>query len=169
MHLEENCGKKGSCMKPLFRCEKFKLLKVIGEQVVQVVSDTFDCLECPAKEILDITIDVVDMVDHPFVDKVVKQGIIRKKVLYCDTAGVARCQIFNIRFTATADIPGVDPNLELDIQNKVLSSAVDFKLIDKHTLMEKIVLDIRIKASTWVQEKIRVCNSNVVNCIQVGR
>ena len=169
MDFEKNCEAKVDGRGLLVRCEKFKLLKVIGEKVVQVVSDTIDCLDCPAKEIIDITFKVVEMVDHPFVDKVVKQGIIRKKVLYCDTAGVVRCQIFNIPFTATADIPGVNPDLELDIQNKILASDLDFRLIDQHTLMEKIVLDIRIKVSNWVQEKIRVCNSNVISVVQVGR
>lgn len=155
--------------KPLFSCEKFKVLKVIGEKVVQVVSDTVDQLDFPAWEILDVEISLGKTTDHAFTDKVVKQGCICKKVVYCDTEGIVRCQIIEIPFTAVAEIPGVDPELDLEIQNKLILAEVDFELIDPTTLSEKVVIDIEIKVSTFVQRKLRVCNTNILSHQQISR
>ena len=95
----------------LFSCEKFKLLKVIGEEVVQVVSDTVDQLDFPACEILDVSFELLNTTDHAFTNKVVKQGTIQKRIQYCDTWGTVRCQVIEIPFTAVAEIPGVDLEL----------------------------------------------------------
>lgn len=147
---------------PPFVCEKFKLLKVIGEEVVQVVSDTVDELDCPAREILEFNFELLNTTDHAFTDKVVKQGVIRKRVLYCDVEGTTRCQFIDIPFTAVAEIPGVDPELELEFQNKLVLAETDYTLLDPQTLSEKVVFEIMIKVSYYVQRKLQVCNTNVI-------
>ncbi len=159
----KNCKK----IQPLFSCEKFKLLKVIGEKTVQVVSDTVDQLDFPAAEIIEVDFELIKTTDHAFTDKVVKQGIIRKRIIYCDTDGIMRCQFVEIPFTAVAEIPGVDPELELEFQNKLILAETDYDLIDPQTLSEKVVFEIKIKVSTYVQRLLRVCNTNVISHMQV--
>ncbi len=154
---------------PLFRREKFKLLKVIGEEVIQVVSDSTDRLDFPAKDIIKVTFELGCTTDHAFKNKIVKQGIIHKKVLYCDTSGIVRCQIFDIPFTAPAEIPGVDPCLELEFQEKLILAETDYLMLDCQTVNAKVVFEIKIKVSTWVQEYLQVCNSNIVSHLQICR
>lgn len=154
---------------PAFSCEQFKLLKVIGEKIVQVVSDTVDTLDYPAERILEIDFDLCQTTDHAFTDKVIKQGIIRKRVIYCGCDGIVRCQNIEIPFTAVAEIPGVDPSLELEFQNFLVLKETDYTLLDANTLSEKIVFEIKIKVSTWVQRKLKVCNSNIIKQIQISR
>ncbi|MCK4257608.1 MAG: DUF3794 domain-containing protein [Halanaerobiales bacterium] len=156
-------------IQPLFSCEKFKLLKVIGEETVQVVSDTVDALERPAREIIEIDFELVDTTDHAFTDKVVKQGIICKRIIYCDTDGDVRCQFVRIPFTAVAEIPGVDPKFELEFQNKLILAETDYDLIDPNTLAEKVVFEIKIKVSKYVQRQLKVCNTNVLSHNQICR
>lgn len=163
-------GKCGcQCERQVDYCEEFKLLKVIGEKVVQVVSDSVDHLDCPAAEIIKIDFELAKTTDHAFTDKVVKQGVIHKKVVYCDTSGVVRCQTFEIPFTAVAEIPGVDPYCELEFQSKLILKEIDYELLCHDTLSEKVVFEVKITASTWVHRRLKPCYGNILNHIQVCR
>ena len=155
--------KRNQKKKTLFSCEKFKVLKVIGEEVVQVVSDSIDELDFPAQEVLNVDFELINTEDHIFTDKIVKQGTIRKRIEYCDIDGIIRCEFVDIPFTATAEIDDVDPDLELEIQNELILAETDFNLINPTTLNEKVVFEIKIKVSTWVQKKLKVCNTNIVS------
>lgn len=157
------------CSKNADFCDEFKLLKVIGEKTVQIVSDSVDQLDYPAEEILKIDFELANTTDHAFTDKVVKQGFIHKKVIYCDKEGVVRCQTFAIPFTAVAEIPGVDPDKELEFQNKLILAETDFELICPTTLKEKVVFEIKIIVSTWVLRRLKVCHGNVLSHTQVCR
>lgn len=159
--------KKKKCRKPLFSCEEFKLLKVIGEEIVQVVDETIDELDFPVAEVLDVEFELNNVTDHAFKDKVVKQGTICKRVVYCDTSGVVRCNFFEIPFEAVAEIPGVDPKLELEFQNKLVNAETDFEKINDQTILQKVVFDIKIKVSHFVQRKLKVCNTNVISHKQI--
>ena len=149
----------------LFSCEEFKILKVIGEDVEQVVSEKKICLDTCAREIINITFDLVDIRESVFTNKIVEQGIIRLKIIFCSLAGDVRCQFAKIPFTVVSEIPGVDPDEELEIQNTVLLTETDYKLIDPEKLIVKTVFEILIKASKFVQRKLKVCNTNVL-CVQ---
>ncbi len=140
---------------------------MIGEETVQVVSSSEDVLDYKAKEILDVDFKLKDVTDHLFTDKVVKQGKIKKKIVYIDKEGLIQCEYFETPFTVTAEIKGVKPELELDIQNKIVLSEIDFHLTRSHIVDIQIVFDIRIKASKWVQRRLSVCNTNIINIHQV--
>ncbi|SJZ38578.1 DUF3794 domain-containing protein [Selenihalanaerobacter shriftii] len=153
---------------PLFSCENFKVLKVIGEEVVQVVTSSVDQVDLPAgvqgiQEIIAIDFELINVTDRIFTDKIVKQGTIRKRVQFCDTNGVNRCEFFDIPFTTTAEITGVDPELELEIQNELVLAETDFNLIDPQTIEEQLVFEIKITVSTWTQQRLRICNTNIIS------
>lgn len=172
MLLDRSLNWKNDCIdekRPLFSCEKFTGLKIIGSKIVQVVSNTVDQLDFPAKEILSIDISLGLTSDHAFTNKVVKQGSFLKKISYCDECGNVRCQIFETPFTAVAEIPGVDPKMDLEIQNKLILAETDHHLFDPKTLREIVVLDIEIKVSALVQRKFRVCNSHILSLQQISR
>ncbi len=157
--------------KPLFGCEKFKLLKVIGEKTVQVVNSIEEDLELLGHkdkviDIIDIKIKLGEVSDFVFKDKVVKQGNLVLQILFCEDDNDVECVFVKVPFEAVAEIPGVDPKLELDIQNKLVSAEADFEL-DKGAVIIKVAADILIKVSTFVQRKLKVCNTSVISHKQV--
>lgn len=149
--------------KPLFRCEEFKLLGVIGEDRVQVVSTTKDILKFPAIAILEIDAALLNVTDHIFTDKVLKQGLIQKRIQYASRCSIKRCQLIEVPFSATAHIPGVDRDLEIETQNRLVLVETDYQLLDPYTLEVKVILEINVKASTYVQRKLKVCTTNVIS------
>lgn len=149
--------------KPLFSCEECKVLCVVGEDTAQIVSTTRDILMFPAHTILKIDVDLLHVTDHIFTDKIVKQGILQKQIQYCSSCSIKRCQLVEVPFVVTAHIPGVEHREDLDIQNKILLIETDEQLLDPYTIEIKAVIDIQVKASRYVQKRIKVCHTNVIN------
>lgn len=154
---------KKEAKKPLFGCEEFKVLRVVGEDTAQIVSATKDILLFPAQAILSVTIDLLHVTDHVFTNKIVKQGIIQKQIQYCSRCSIKRCQLVEVPFTATAHIQGVKQGQELDIQNRILLAETDYQLFEPYTVEVKAVIEIQVKASEYAQRRLRVCHTNVIS------
>lgn len=134
--------------------ERVKVLKVVGEAVGQVVVE--GSISINAVKIDRIIASVIDVTDHVFKDKVVKQGTIHKQIFYVDPCGIVREVGENIPFMLTVDIPGVERTPFTEVQNHVLDIDTDFVLTPasecKHgTLMQKVVSHILVKVSEWTQ------------------
>jgi hypothetical protein len=137
------------------KTERIKVLRVIGEQIAQIVLE--NTIEINAVKIDKINAEIRETVDHVFKNKVVKQGIIHKQIFYVDPTGIVRHLAEDLPFMVTVDIPGVDPdNGFLDVQNHHLDIATDFSLFPatngtSGTLTQKVVAHVLIKASEWSQ------------------
>lgn len=147
--------------------ERLKVLKVIGEEVAQVVVES----EVPinAVKIDRIEASLGNVEDHVFENKVVKQGVIHKQIFYVDPNNFLRHLAEDIPFMVTVEIPGVAPNDFIEVQNHLIDIDTDFQLVprqvddDKHDhdpdhdhepiaiLRQKIVARILVKVSEWKQ------------------
>jgi hypothetical protein len=137
------------------KTERVKVLRVIGEQIAQIVVE--GSLSINAIKIDRIHAEIREAEDHIFINKVVKQGIIHKQIFYVDLEGIVRHTTEDLPFMVSVDIPGVDPNNGfLDVQNHQLDIATDFSLVPATvgsigTLTQKVVAHVLIKASEWTQ------------------
>jgi hypothetical protein len=135
--------------------ERIKVLKVIGEEIAQVVVE--GSISINAIKIDRINAELREVTDHIFKNKVVKQGLIHKQIFYVDPTGIVRHTTEEIPFMVSVDINGVDPkNPFIEVQNHLLDIATDFTLIPATTvipgtLTQKVVAHILIKASEWTQ------------------
>jgi len=134
--------------------EKIKVLKVIGERIGQVLVEGSTPIN--AVKIDKIVAELKDVTDHVFKNKVVIQGTIHKQVFFVDPDGIVREIEENIPFMLTVDIPGVERTPFTDVQNHLINIDTDFVLTpatgaEQGTLMQKVVADILVKVSEWVQ------------------
>lgn len=148
------------------KTERVKVLRVIGEQVAQVVVE--GSIPINAIKIDRINAELRDVTDHLFKNKVVKQGTIHKQIFFVDPEGIVRHTTEDIPFMVSVDIPGFCPNSFTEVQNHLLDIATDFTLtpattspiscndgtnagVVAGTLMQKVVAHILIKVSEWTQ------------------
>ena len=122
------CCQPSSNQLVILTTERLKVLKVIGENIGQMVVE--NTAEINAVKIDRIIASVKDVTDHVFTNKIVKQGIIHKQVFYVDPTGIVREVNENVPFMLAVDIAGVErENQFLDIENTVLNIETDFELI----------------------------------------
>lgn len=145
----------GSCFSgPNMGIERIKTLKVIGENVAQIVVEN----EIPLRAIKIIKIDATlgRTEDHVFKDKVVKQGTIIKQVFFVDPDNFVRHHHEEIPFMVTVDIPGVKPDEDLEVQNHLIDIDTDSHLRhcepnEPPILKQKVVAHVLVKVSKWAQ------------------
>lgn len=143
--------------------ERIKVLKVIGEDVAQVVVE--GQIPINAIKIVKILATLKNVETEVFENKVVVQGVIHKQVFYVDPDNFVRHTPEDIPFTTHVDIPGVCPNPFEDVQVHLLDIDTNFHLEppkkfdweDKKgrdnlaTLQQKVVAHILVKVSKWTQ------------------
>ena len=137
------------------KTERLKVLKVIGEAVAQVVVESETKLK--AKKIEKIEAKLGPVTDHVFKDKVVKQGVILKQIIFVDPHDFLRHAKEEVPFMTSVTIPGLKPGDDIDIQNHLLNIDTDFQLepaaddSKEGKLLQKVVAHILIKAAQWRQ------------------
>lgn len=138
--------------KPVF--EKIKTLKVIGQEVGQLVVENSTCIN--AIKIDRVKAFLLESHDHLFCNKVVKQGTIRKEVFYVNPENRVRFLTEDIPFMLTFDIPGFKPNPFSEIQTHLLDIDVDYILSPSKKcipgcLKQIVVAHILVVVSEWTQ------------------
>ncbi len=137
------------------KTERLKALKVIGEQVAQVVVES----EIPIKAIKIERIDAKlgPVTEHVFKNKVVLQGVILKQIIFVDPGNFLRHTKEEIPFMTSVTIPGLKPDDDIEIQTHLLDLDTDFHLEESADssksgrLRQKIVAHILVKAAQWRQ------------------
>lgn len=137
------------------KTERLKVLKVIGEQVAQIVLEN----EIPIKAIKVERIDAKlgPITEHVFKNKVVLQGVILKQIIFVDPDNFLRHAAEEVPFMTSVTIPGLKPDEDIEIQTHLLDLDTDFHLeasADRSKsgrLRQKIVAHILVKASQWRQ------------------
>jgi len=137
------------------KTERLKVLKVIGEQVAQVVEES----EVPIKAIKVERIDAKlgPVTEHVFANKVVLQGVILKQIIFVDPGNFLRHTAEEVPFMTGVTIPGLKPGDDVEIQTHVLDLDTDFHLepscdsSKSGRLRQKIVAHILVKAAQWRQ------------------
>lgn len=134
--------------------ERVKVLRVIGEEIVQVVEEA--TVAVPVGSIKIDKLHAVlqgEMVDHIFKNKIVKQGTFNVNVFFVGPDNIVHHTNVLVPFMAVADIMGVCPdNMFLHIQNHVLDVDTDYTWNEATgEVIIKLVAHILIKATEWVQ------------------
>ncbi len=137
--------------------ERIKVLKVIGEAVGELALENTICIN--AIKVINIDAEIKHLTDHVFCNKVVKQGIVHKQVLYVDPEGVVREVQENVPFMLAVDIPGVKKTPFTEVQNYVLDIDTDFILKpacgkESGILDQKVIAHILVKVSEWTDMDI---------------
>jgi hypothetical protein len=161
------------------KTERIKTLKVVGEEVGQLVVEKQ--IPICAVKIDRIHAELGKFTDHLFKDKVVKQGSIRKEIFFVDPHGVLRFITEEIPFMLTIDIPGFEPDSFTEVQTHLLDINTDFRLIPAAhcrpgCLKQIVVAHILVIVSEWVQldvvtgvelfPQISMPNSKSVFCVK---
>ena len=157
-----------------------KTLRVIGEETMQVVEGTTINLDHPATAIADIQLEIRDLTDHIFRNKVIKQGVMYINLIYKGANGCMHHKSAEIPFEEEVEIGGLVPGIKkngyvkvpvqnpeatLDIQNYIMAINSDAKPvayregshckdITKSAFTEvliKVVAEIFVKVSRWEQ------------------
>lgn len=136
------------------KTERIKALRVVGEQIGQLVLENSTCLN--AVKIDRVSAQLLNSIDHLFPNKVVKQGTIRVEIFYVNPDGILRFLADDVPFMLPVDIPGFVPNPFSEVQNHLLDIDVNYRLSPaKHCLpgclKQTIVAHILVKASEWTQ------------------
>lgn len=137
--------------------ELLKVLRVIGEEVVQIVEEA--TVTIPVGSIKIDKIHAVlqgETVDHVFKNKIVKQGTFNVNIFYVGADNIVHHTNTLVPFMAVADIPGVCPdNIYLHIQNHVLDIDTDYTWNESTgELIIKLVAHILIKVTEWTQLEV---------------
>jgi len=143
-----------------------KALRVIGEEIMQITEGTTIDLTNTPDSIIDVQLSVINVTDHIFRDKVVKQGDIHINVIYKGTDGTVYHDSTNVSFEEEVEIGGLVPGINvngqvrvpvqdaeattLDVQNFVLELDSDF-ILSNSTITVKALARILVKVSRWEQ------------------
>lgn len=135
--------------------ERVKVLKVIGEQVGQLVVESK--LSLDALKIDRVEAELLEMTDYLFAGKVVKHGTVRAQIYYINPDHALKCSSADIPFMLAVDIPGLTPNRFTETQNHVLDVTPDYAMLsqperDNSRILElKVVAHILVIVSEWIQ------------------
>lgn len=126
---------------------RIKAERVVGEKVVQIV-EAADVPLPDAIKVDRVVASLVNVTDHVFPNKVVKQGFIHKQIFWVDADNFVRHTGVDIPFVIAADISGTQPGHI--VENFLQDLFVDFKLCNG-VLLEKVVAHVLIKVASLEQ------------------
>jgi len=139
-----------------------KALRVIGEEIMQITEPVTIDLDVTPVSIVDIQLSVINVTDHIFRDKVVKQGDIHVNVIYKGADGIVHHNSDNVPFEEEVEIGGLVPGIKfngqvrvpvqdpvettIDVENFVLELDSDF-IVNNSTITVKVLARILVKVS----------------------
>lgn len=155
-----------------------KTLRVIGEEVMQITEGSTVTLTNPADSIINVELSVINVTEHIFRDKVVKQGDIHANIIYKGTDGTVYHDSANLPFEEEVEIGGLvsgikfngrvrvpvqDPEATtLDVENFVLELDSDVTLTAPTTVTLKVLARILVKVSRVEQMDVFTNGQNGV-------
>lgn len=142
-----------------------KIPFVIGENTKQdlIVNDIL--LEVPAIKVKEINASLRNLKTVVIRDKVVLQGILHKQIFYVDTNNIERHQAENIPFSNFIDIPGAEPEHQVDF-NPVIEGVI-FELRPGNILHQKAAIQYFIKVTEPQQVNITPGNGPLIKVEEV--
>jgi hypothetical protein len=137
--------------------EKFKVLRVIGEDLGQIVAEKLIKIE--AIKIDHVNAELREVRDVIFKGKVVKEGLLHVQVFYVNLQDAVLHTACDIPFTLIAPIPNLEPNSFIEVQNHVLDITPNFHIsyvssCGRAEVEIKVVAHILTKVSEWVQRDL---------------
>jgi len=147
-----------------YTIERFKLLRVIGDKIAQIVESATVGLASPAIKVFRVDVELEDLEHSIFCNKVVTQGDIHLQIFYVDETDTVRHEAADLPFETVLELPGLSPDdMEIDIQHRLLSSEVITELLSPTSLSVRVVVDLFVKVSEFVQRDLLVADSNIIS------
>jgi hypothetical protein len=130
------------------------LPRVVGEGVKQELVEDLVTLAVPALKVAEIRGEIRNLETDVIPDKVVVQGIIHKQIFFVDLDNNARHQAEEVPFSLFLDIPGVVPGVDLQVHP--LIEGIFFELLSPTELRQKVVVEVFVKATEAIQERVAI-------------
>jgi len=128
------------------------LEEVIGENTAQKLVENEVTLNTAAIKIDEIVASIRDLEVHLIEDKVIIQGNLHKQIFYVDIENLGRHQGEDIHFSLFVDLPGVQPEMEVDVCPRI--EGIFFNLISPTLLRQKVVMEFFVKVTECVQQPV---------------
>ena len=141
------------------------LPRVVGEGAKQELVETIETLTTPALKIDEIRGELRNIQTDVIPDKVIVQGIIHKQIFFVDLDNLARHQAEDVPFSLFLDIPGVVPGVDLQVHP--LIEGIFFELLSPTELRQKVVVEVFVKATEAIQERVVVGSGQLFKVQQV--
>jgi hypothetical protein len=151
-------GYRYTCLNPKSQLklttERVKVLKVTGEQTVQVVVEKE--LELTALKIDRVQAQLRDLSEHFFADKIIEQGLVQIQVFYVKPDDTLNYTTVDCPFCLDIDFPGFLPGPFVDVQNHLLDMTPNYNLqpalaMEAALLQLKIAGHLLVKTAEWVE------------------
>lgn len=127
---------------------------VVGEATKQTLVENIVTLNLPALKIDEIRGELREIQVEVIKDKVVVQGMIHKQIFFIDEENLARHQAENLPFSLFLDVPGAEPGMDLQVHPRI--EGIFFDLLSPDQLREKVVIEVFVKVTEAIQERIRI-------------
>lgn len=129
------------------------LPSVVGEATKQhLIEETVE-LDPPAEKVDEIRGELRDLQVEIIPDKVIVQGIIHKQIFFVDRNNLARHQEEEVPFSMFLDLPGAEPGM--DVQVHPVIEKIFFELVSPVELQQKVIIEVFIKVTEKIQERVR--------------
>jgi hypothetical protein len=130
------------------------LPRVVGEGVKQELVENVFTLAVPALKVDEIRGEIRNIETDVIPDKVVVQGIIHKQIFFVDQDNNARHQAEEVPFSLFLDLPGVVPGVDLQVHPRI--EGIFFELLSETELRQKVVVEVFVKATESIQERVAI-------------
>jgi hypothetical protein len=141
------------------------LPRVVGEGTKQELVESIEILNVPALKVEEIRGELRNIEAEVIPDKVIIQGIIHKQIFFVDLENLARHQAEDVPFSLFIDIPGVVPGVDLQVHP--LIEGIFFELLSPTELRQKVVIEVFVKATEDIQERVAVGQGQLFKVQQV--
>lgn len=141
------------------------LPSVVGEATKQhLIEETVE-LDTPAEKVDEIRGELRDLQVEIIPDKVIVQGIIHKQIFFVDRNNLARHQEEEVPFSMFLDLPGAEPGM--DVQVHPVIEKILFELVSPVELVQKVIIEVFVKVTEKIQERIRTGDGPLFKVEQV--
>lgn len=130
------------------------LPRVVGEGVKQELVENLLTLSEPALKVDEIRGEIRDLETEVIPDKVIVQGVIHKQIFFVDLENNARHQAEDVPFSLFLDLPGVVPGVDLQVHPRI--EGIFFELVSSTELRQKVVVEVFVKATEAIQERVAI-------------
>ena len=130
------------------------LPRVVGEGVKQELVENLLTLTVPALKVDEIRGEIRDLETEVIPDKVIIQGVIHKQIFFVDLENNARHQAEDVPFSLFLDLPGVVPGVDLQVHPRI--EGIFFELLSTTELRQKVVVEVFVKATEAIQERVAI-------------
>ncbi|MGD9155920.1 MAG: hypothetical protein PVG90_10550 [Bacillota bacterium] len=134
--------------------ERVKVLKVTGAQIGQIVVEKELALD--TVKIDRVIVELRELSEHLFVEKVLKQGLVHVQIFYVKPDHTLTYTAVDLPFSLEVNLPDFEPCLFTDIQSHLLDLTPNYNLLpaletETSLLQIKVVGHLLVNTGEWTE------------------